>query len=324
MKKAIVIWNPAAGTGARGTLEEALRRHFPGAGIDYLVRETAKEERLGDTVRDLARAGCDLVVAAGGDGTVSGVIDGLAGRSVPLGIVPSGTANLLARELNIPLEPDAAVSLIAEEPSTKMIDAMRIGGRVYDLIAGVGISASVAGGTTRANKNRFGLLAYVGAAILKIFEFRPRTLEITVDGVLQKTSAVEVAVSNSGILATMLFPGGRGILVDDGYLDVWILTTRTLLDYPRYLSLVLRGRPAAPRILCLRAGERIVIRSTRPHAVQADGDVIGTTPVEIEVLPHAVKVIVPRESAVEPGLALAKDIFLAQYLSDFKKYVRGS
>jgi len=320
MKRALVILNPAAGNRASGAVREALGRHFRDAGISCEVRETARGEGIGIAVRARAREGWDLVVAAGGDGTVSGTVDGLAGSAIPLGIIPTGTANLLARELNIPLETDAAVSLIARSPASRKIDAMRIGGRVYVLLAGVGISASVAGGTTRANKNRFGLLAYVGAAFLKMFEFRPRRLEISVDGATSTARAVEVAVSNSGILATMIFPKGRGILVDDGRLDVWILTSKTLLDYPRYLLRVLAGRPATPRILCLSAGNRVSIRSGRPLPVQADGDVIGTTPVEIEVLPRAVNVIVPERAAVEPGLTLARDIFLAQYLPDFKKF----
>ena len=322
MAKALVILNPAAGKIAHEAVRDALDRWLAPAGIDCEIHETRRGTAFGDVVRARLRDGFDLVVAAGGDGTVSAVIDGLAGAAIPLGIIPTGTANLIARELNIPLEVDEAAALIARAPLARRIDAMRIGGRVYVLIAGVGISASVARGTTRRNKNRFGLIAYLGAAILRSPEFRPRHLEVTVDGTAEKHHAVEVAVANCGILAKMVFPKGPEIHVDDGHLDVWILGTKTLLDYPRYIFRILTGRPATPRARFIKATKSIVIESAAPLPVQADGDIIGTTPVEIEVLPGALSVIVPERPAVEPGLTLARDIFMAQYLSTFGKSLK--
>jgi len=319
MPKALVIVSPATGRSAQETVREALGRHFAAARIEYEIHEPRRGDSFGAVVRGRLRDGFDLVVAAGGDGTVSAVIDGLAGSAVSLGIVPTGTANLIARELNIPLEIDGAVALIAGAPRSRKIDAMRIGERVYVLVAGVGISASVAGGTTRKNKNRFGVVAYLGATILKIFEFRSRHLEVAVDGVTQKYHAVEVAIANCGILARMLFPKGPDIHVDDGHLDVWILSTKTLLDYPRYLFRVITRRPASPRVHFIEARKSITIRSSVPLPVQADGDVIGTTPVEIDVVPGALNVLVPEKPAIAPGLTLARDIFMAQYLTYFRK-----
>jgi diacylglycerol kinase (ATP) len=319
MAKALVILNPSAAPGVRDAVLEGLNRHFPAAGVEYTVHEPRKGDAFGEIVRARLSEGFDLVVAAGGDGTVSAVVDGLAGSGVPLGIIPTGTANLVARELNIPLVPGEAAALIAEAPHSRMMDAMRIGPRVYVLVAGIGISASVAGGTTRGNKRRFGLIAYLGAAILKMFEFGPRHIEVTVDGVSRKHHAVEVAIANCGILAAMLFPKGPEIRVDDGHLDVWILDTKTLLDYPRYLFRIVARRPGNPRAHFLKAERSIAVRSASPLPIQADGDVIGTTPVDIEILPGAVRVFVPEKPAVEPGLRLAREIFLLQYLSGPKR-----
>jgi diacylglycerol kinase (ATP) len=312
MPKALVIVSPAAGRDAHEAVREALGRRFAAARIEYEICEPPRGDSFGAIVRGRLHGGFDLVVAAGGDGTVSAVIDGLAGSLVPLGIVPTGTANLIARELNIPLEIDGAIALIAGAPRSQRIDAMRIGERVYVLVAGVGISASVAGGTTRKNKRRFGLIAYLGATILKIFEFKSRRLEVDVDGVAQRYRAVEVAVANCGILAKMLFPQGPDIRVDDGHLDVWILSTKTLVDYPRYLFKIITRRSATPRVHFIEARRRITIRSSVPLPVQADGDVIGTTPVEIDVIPGALTVLVPEKPAIAPGLTLARDIFTAQ------------
>ena len=315
MAKALVILNPSAAPGVRESVQRALDTHFPPARIEYVVHEPRKGDSFGDIVRARLREGFDLVVAAGGDGTVSAVVDGLSGSAVPLGIIPTGTANLVARELNIPLAPLEAAAVIAEAPHSRMIDAMRIGSRAYVLVAGIGISASVARGTTRQNKRRFGLVAYLGAAILTMFEFRARHLEVTVDGVSRKHRAVEVAIANCGILAKMLFPQGPEIRVDDGHLDVWILDTKTLLDYPRYLFRIVARRPGSPRAHFIEAQRRISVTSAVPLPVQADGDIIGTTPVDIDVLPGTVRVFVPKKPAVEPGLQLAREIFMTQYLS---------
>ncbi len=315
MAKALVILNPSASAAVRESVLRALERHLPAAGIEYALHEPRRGDLFGEIVRARVREGFEMVIAAGGDGTVSAVVDGLVGSGIPLGIIPTGTTNLVARELNIPLTPPEAAALIAARPRLRKIDAMRIGPRVYVLIAGIGISASVAGGTTRRNKRIFGPVAYLGAALLKMFEFRARRIEVTVDGVIHKHRAVEVAIANCGILAKMLFPAGPDIHVDDGFLDIWTLDTRTLLDYPRYLFRILARRPGHPRAHFVRAERSITVRSAVPLPVQADGDVIGTTPIEIEVLRGAVGVFVPEKPAVEPGLQLAREIFLAKYFS---------
>jgi len=322
MRKALVILNPGSGACSRLPVREAIERHFPAGEFDRRVHEVTEGEKLADTVRSRLAERFDLVVAAGGDGTVSAVIDGLAGSPVPLGIVPTGTANLVARELGIPLDVDAAVRLAASARATRNIDAMKVGDRIYVLIIGVGISAAVAGRTTKRDKHRFGLLAYVGAAILKMFEFKPRRLEVVADGATHAVKSVEVAVANCGILAKLLFPKGPDIHVDDGRLDVYILGAGTLLDYPRYLLRVIARRPAEPRLHLVRAEKSVVIRSAAPLPVQADGDVVGTTPVEIDLLPGAVHVLVPDEPAVEPHLHLARDIFAAKYLPNSRRGTR--
>ena len=319
MKHALVILNQGAGSCSPKLVRRALEAHFVRSGIGYEIHAVTEGERLAESVRARLKEGFDLIVAAGGDGTVSAVVDGLAGSPTPLGIIPTGTANLVARELNIPLEVGEAARLVADAPRIRNMDAMRVAGRVYVLIIGVGISASVAGGTTKKNKNRFGLPAYAGAAILKMFEFRPRSLEVVVDGETHKVRSVEVAIANCGILTKLIFPKGPDIHVDDGRLDVCIVDTATLLDYPRYLLNVLRHRSAVSRVRYLGARKSVAIRSARALPVQADGDVVGTTPIEIELIPGAVGVIVPERPAVEPALHLARDILVTQYLPGFFK-----
>jgi len=176
--KVLVILNPAAGKRDHESVREALTRCFAASRIEYEIYETRKAEKPGEVVRARLRDGFDLVVAAGGDGTVSDVIDGLVGSPAPLGIIPIGTGNLIARELGIPEDIDEAVSIVASAPHSRKIDAMKIDGRVFALNVSVGISASVIGGTSRKSKNRFGRLAYFVTTILKMFTLKPRYLVV--------------------------------------------------------------------------------------------------------------------------------------------------
>ena len=297
--KALVIINPTAGDEERQVLSDALTRHFASARIEYEVYETRKEDRLAEIVRQRLRDGFDLVVAAGGDGTVSAVSDGLVGSSIPLGIIPTGTGNLIAHELNIPDEVEAAVALLAGAPRTRKIDVMRIGKRAYVLNASVGISASMIGGTTRKSKSRFGRIAYVGTALLKVLSSRPRYLVVEVDGKAHPCRAVEVAIMNCGLLGKMLYPKGPDIQIDDGYLGVWILSMKTIWDYVRYVTGVVAGWPMNREAHFLRA-ETVSIRSRVPLQVQADGDMIGTTPIDVAVLPGVLLVLSPEKPVIVP------------------------
>src|SRR5512134_3583974 len=171
--KAFVVVEPSAGKGdSRDAVHAALARDFTASRIEFEVHERVGNEKPGDVVRARLRDGYDLVVVAGGDGTVSGVFDALYGSSLPLGVIPTGTGNLIAREFGIPTEVDEAVALIAGAPRAMRIDAMRIRKRVYVLNASVGISAAVIAGTTGENKRRFGRIAYFATAF-KIFRFLP-------------------------------------------------------------------------------------------------------------------------------------------------------
>ena len=313
--KAFVILNPAAGKKTQDSVREALANRFGLSHIQYEVYETRKTDRVAEIVRTRPRDSFDLVVAAGGDGTVSDVIDGMVQDPKPLGIIPTGTGNLIARELGIPQDVDGAIAVIASAPRSRTIDAMRIGGRVFVLNASVGISASVIGRTTSKNKRRFGPVAYIGTAILKMFALRPRYIVVAVDGLAHEYRAVEAAIMNCGMLARTLYPKGPEISIDDGHLDVWILGPKTIRDYPRYIRGVVSGRPI-DLARFLTAERSVSIRSTLPLPVQADGDIIGTTPVLVELLRDAVTVLVPEVPAVFPAPDPNGGLGMARHPSD--------
>ena len=298
--KALVIVNPPAADGEKRAFLDAVSRPFTAAGIEYEVYETRKEDRLGEIVRRRLRDGFDLVVAAGGDGTVSGVSDGLTGSPIPLGIIPIGTGNLIARELGIPDSVAAAVELIAGTPCRRRIDAMRVGKRAYFLNASVGITAAVIGETTRKSKGRFGRIAYLATAIAKVLSSRPRYLVVEVDGLAHPVRAVEVTIMNCGLLANSFYPKGPDIRIDDGHLGVWILSMKSTWEYLRYAIGVMAASAAHPEAHFIQATKTVRIRSNRPLPMQADGDIIGKTPLEVEVLPGALTVLVPEPTSPTP------------------------
>jgi len=292
--KVFVIVAATVSSRARQVLHEALSCHFPLAGHSWESYDVHADETVSEGVRKKLAEGFGLVVAAGGDGTVSAVAHALVGRSIPLGIIPMGTGNLVARELGIPIDVSAAVALLAGKPGLRRIDAMRVGDRTYLLNAGVGINAEVIGQTTRLGKSLFGRSAYFGTAVWKVLQAKPQPLEVTVDGETRMFQATDVAISNCGILAKGLNPNGPDVRADDGQIDVCILCMKTPLEYPWYYFLKHIAPQYDNKVMHhIVAKRNVIVRSEAPISVQADGDIIGTTPVEVEVLPAALTVLVP-------------------------------
>jgi diacylglycerol kinase family enzyme len=289
-----VLVAPTVSVGPRERLRAALARASDTRGIAVEVLDLPAADRLAEVIGELLARGAECVAAAGGDGTVAAVAQVLAGGGVPLGIVPLGTGNLVARELGIPLEAERAAELLAGPSTRRRLDVMRINGRIHLLNAGVGINAEVIDRTSRLGKNLFGVSAYVGTAVWKVMQARPQRMEIVIDGVAAVYDATDVLISNCGILARGLYPNGPDIRADDGRLDVCVVCMKRPLEYPwSYVMRLLRPRNVN-RVLHERAAAcAVTVRSARPLAVQADGDIIGVTPVTVEILPHALSVIVP-------------------------------
>jgi diacylglycerol kinase family enzyme len=289
-KKALVILNPSVGAHATGRLREELAVHFGRARIGFEIYETQPDVRPAEAVQARLRDGVDFVVAAGGDGTVAAACDALAGSAVPLGIVPIGTGNLVAQELGIPVEIGPAVALLAGVTHLRRIDAMRVRDRLFVLNVSTGLSAAIMAHTTREEKRLLGPVAYVANGLWRAPGYRPHRVSVTIDGVTRRVRAMDVVVMNCGILTRTIYPPGPEVRLDDGHLDVLVLRVRGLLDFPRYFLHLLLRRPAMPLATYYRARHRVVLRSTPPQDVQGDGDVIGCSAVEIELLPAAVSV----------------------------------
>lgn len=275
------------------------------AACETLVRAGMRADRaIVQRKRELRRRtrravadGCDLVVCFGGDGAVREVATALVGTSVALAIVPTGTGNLLARELGIPRNRDKALAT-ALSGRRRPIDCgtVKVGGRkrVFNVACGVGFDAEVMRQTRRRSKRRFGFLAYAASAVREARAIRERRHEITLDGRTFRVMAAEVIVANVGRMPPGL--AVKGVEPDDGLLDVFVVRARGALDALSAGWEVLRGAvgPTGKSRRVIRARARRVKIDVRPRrVVELDGSEVGRTPVRIKVRPASLHVMVP-------------------------------
>jgi YegS/Rv2252/BmrU family lipid kinase len=303
MSRAFVVLNPVAGHSDAEALRQALEQRLAGEDWAYEVYRTTGEDRVGEVVRAALDREFDVFVAAGGDGTVAGVANGLAQTGTPLGIVPVGTGNTLARELDIPLDVEGALDLLVGDHAVLELDALRVEDRFFLLNMTVGISALTMRDTDHVDKRRLGVLAYLWTGLRKFVGWQPHRFNIVVDGQESRIRASEVAVANIGAIGIPTFRWGPQVRPDDGRLDVCIVRARSALDYLRVgWSLLLRQQRRDPCIRCLSATRGVSIRAGRSLPVQADGEFVGRTPVRVAVVASAVRVIVPQSRTTQVSL----------------------
>jgi YegS/Rv2252/BmrU family lipid kinase len=273
---------------------EVLRSRLASGGLGLDVHETRKDEDVAAVVRDAVARGFDLIVAAGGDGTVSAVANGVVGGVARLAILPLGTTNVLARELGVPLELEAACALIAGPNATTPVDGMRLEGRCYFTQIGVGVDAMMIHDTSEVDKRRMGVLAYVLTMLKALAGYTPRRITVDADGRCVRTRSLQVILANCGTLGASALRWGPDVRADDGRIDVCVFRPRSPLDYLRIAWNFLLGRHGRdPRLTYLRSSLRVVVPSDAELPVQGDGEVVARTPLEVEVIPGAIRVIVP-------------------------------
>jgi diacylglycerol kinase (ATP) len=239
----------------------------------------------------------DLVVAAGGDGTVRVVADGLANSGIPMGIVPSGTANLLARNLGIPMAETEAIE-VALSGRTRTIDLIKLsvdGGESehYAVMAGMGIDAMIMDETRDDLKDKIGTAAYFVAAARAMGRL-PVPMRIKVDDHrTHRRRAMICVVGNVGGLPgnIILIPGAEP---DDGLLDVYVASPHRFTQWIRVFARLLTRRSNGRDRVDQWRGRRVEVRLERTDSYQLDGDAVGELQQLLaEVQPQALSVRVP-------------------------------
>lgn len=284
--------------GARHRLQALCRAAATRAGMTTDFRITHKAEDGTEAARRSALSGADLIIAVGGDGTVRCCAEGMADTGVPMGIVPTGTANLLARTLGIPAHPHAALRLalpaegIARSYTDRCIDLATADGIAFTAMAGMGLDAAVVAATHL--KHQIGWMAYAvsGAAHLAV---PPATFTIRLDEGKPFTRVARCVVAgNSGLL-----PGGFSLLpaarVDDGFLDIGVLAPSGPLGWARLATRILVQSHYEDRQLERFRARRVEITANRPLPREVDGEVIFAGPsLTMALRPQALLVRAPR------------------------------
>jgi YegS/Rv2252/BmrU family lipid kinase len=296
-QRVFVILNPVAGSSAADEVRRALEQYFASTNRTCDYYETTGDEQLEDVVCEAMQHNFAMVVAAGGDGTVSGVASGLVRHDVPLGIIPIGTANVLAQELGIPLDIDAACRLLSEQPTVAHIDAMKVGNRHFFLQIGIGLDSLMIRDTDRGLKRRFGRLAYIWTGLKWLVGYQPVRFSLMIDGKQRRPRAAQVLIANGGTLGIPQFRWGPDIYPDDGSLNVCLIYARTLFDYLGIAWHMLTHRQKRSRkIRYYTAHDSIIVNADDYLPVQADGEIIDEVPLHIEIIPGAVHIIVPGDT----------------------------
>ena len=283
------IYNPISGTRKSGRFDELIRNNLDLDKFDYTIRETKTPKDATRLASVAAQEKFDIVVAAGGDGTINEVVQGIGNSQLMMGIIPMGSGNGLARHLEIPLEADKAVKVL-NKMNTRTIDIATINGYPFASIAGLGFDARVANKYRKLKKR--GFYGYFRVVTREFFSYREREYTLTFNDqkITRKALLLSIANSNQFGYNTVIAPTAQ---VDDGLLDIVIVKKFPVGELPRMIGLLFTGRiDQSPYIESFKTKEIFVVRK-RGKRVNIDGEAIKMgNEIFIRILPAAIKVIV--------------------------------
>jgi diacylglycerol kinase (ATP) len=291
-RRALLLVNPdARRPPPRDRLMEGVE-WLRGQGWEVALPAVSDETNLMRLSSQAATDGYDCVVACGGDGTLHGVLNGLAGSSTALACVPAGTANVWAREVNIPSDPVSALRLL-EEGKRLRLDTGCVSGRSFLLMASAGLDSLVASQVGGPFKRHLGSLAYLWRAAMELPRFRGLHAEIEIDGDQVQASILGILAGNTRSYGGMLEIASEA-RADDGLLDVCVFLGAGRRRFLSHLLRTLRGRHVLDESVLYRRAHHVGLKTLGPWPVQADGEVFAQTPVTIECHPSSITVIVPQ------------------------------
>ncbi len=288
MKKALLLVNQHSRKG-QNLLSQATVK-LQALGFDLIVESTNRADEISDTIRRHQNQ-VELVIVGGGDGTLNCAIEGLIDTKLPLGILPMGTANDLARTLGIPTDLSAACQLIASG-KVRLIDLGWVNGQHFFNVASLGLSVQITQRLTKDVKQRWGVLAYAFTALQTIWESRPFRAEIKVNNQSFNVKTIQIAIGNG-----RYYGGGMTVAedatIDDRRLDLYSLETKNWWEIIALLPAMRQGNHNSwPNVRALHAQE-IEINTSKRRPINTDGEITTHTPAKFRVIPQALAVIAP-------------------------------
>ncbi len=248
-------------------------------------------DQLPDVIRE-HRERVDLVIIGGGDGTLNAAVAGLVDAHLPLGILPLGTANDLARTLGIPATLPEACQIIAAG-KVQPIDLGWVNGKYFFNVASLGLSVQITRNLTKEVKRRWGVFAYAATAMQALWKSRRFHVEIQMEGGRsEKVRAIQIAVGNG-----RYYGGGMAVAedaaIDDQRLDLYSLEVQHWWQMLAILPAMRRGRQAMSPWAQSWTGKEFHVYTRRPRSINTDGEITTSTPAHFRVVPNALSVIVP-------------------------------
>ncbi|WP_147078246.1 lipid kinase [Methylobacterium haplocladii] len=293
-RRALMLVNPKARNG--GVPLDAIREALRDGGIEPVEPQGADSGQA-DCSAVIARhaRNADLIVLGGGDGTLNAAAPALVETGLPLGILPLGTANDLARSLGLPLDPLAAARAITTAEA-QPVDLGCVNGHYYFNVASIGFSADLAGELTAEAKKTWGTVGYAIAAFRLLRRARPFSITIEHDGKVEKVTTIQASVGNG-----RHYGGGMTVsedaTVDDGKLDFYSLEVDHWWRLIALLPALRRGTHGEAADVRAFSTTEIVLKTKKPRPVNTDGELATHTPAHFKVLPKAVRIFAPERSA---------------------------
>ena len=301
-RTACLIFNPVAGQGDSEQDLATIKRHLePEFTLD--IQFTTKEVDGGELARQAVANDAKVIIASGGDGTVSAVTEALIKTDVILGVIARGTANAFANALGIPDTIEAACKNILAG-AVKKVDAAMCNNKPMILLAGIGFEAETVQDADREAKDRLGMLAYILSGLKQLREFKEFTAEIETEDKVITVDASAVTIANAAPPFSVLAQGTAGVIFDDGLLDITILAPQTKTGaIATSIHLLQSGgnEQAVERegVGYLRSSW-VKVTTDPPQKVVLDGEIIGKTPIEVKCIPDGLNVFVPTAEEVQP------------------------
>ena len=292
----LLIVNPAAGSGKPlGLLEHLKHTLAPVVGAVVVTQGAGEAERAAHSAKE---NGFEAVLVAGGDGTINEAVNGLltAGEiSLPLGLIPMGTQNVLAHELGLPASDLEATLAMLQAGRLRQIDVGLAGSRYFVLMAGFGFDAQVVQEVLRPVKALLGPAAYAFATVGALATYRSTAIRLRLDGEEVRSEAFLVVVANAASYAYRQIKLTPFAALDDGWLDICVFErapTDRVGFASQMLAVLAHRHLRDPRVRYYR-GKQLILESDPPIQGQVDGDTFGMTPLTISIVPCALSVFVP-------------------------------
>ena len=290
MNKTLVILNPAARSD-RGTRIRARVEALAAGAVICATSCAGEAEAL---AREAVRDGFEQIVAAGGDGTINEVANGLAGSDAALGLLPIGTMNVFATELGLPVSDLASCWKIISQQHTRMIDLPSANSKHFVQLAGVGLDAQVVKETSTAFKRNFGPVSYLISAAQIAARKPPR---LFIDCADAATAEGTFVLIGNGRYYGGPLPFFKQALIDDGRFDVVIFKRSGYLDIIRYLQdVIFSSHISSPEVDYFQT-DHLRVTSDGDVPVEIDGELVGNCPVEFAMRERQLRVLAPHAGA---------------------------